>query len=147
MARQGKLIVLRGLRPGMPASEIRHQAELVEHTFAKPADVIVLNGDLIGTTAIAADPAVMAFARRVRDRLGYFLEMIDRCDVLFFERVGDRLIFLVCAQVEEHLTLIRDAIAGEHLLLAELGIDRHDVEVRGDVIRVVVPAPGDSLAS
>lgn len=92
----------------------------------------------------AADPA---YVSNVRDRLGFFLEMIDRCDVLFFERVGDRLIFLVCAQVEEHLPLIRDAIAGEHLLLAELGIDRHDVEVRGDVIRIVVPAPGDSLAS
>lgn len=148
MARQGKTIVLRDLHAGMPESERRSHAEILERVFSGPADVIVLHGDLVDGAANVpvpqADPAVAAVVRNVRDRLGYFLEMIDRCDILYFDKVGERLVFIVCARVDEHLSLIRNAIAGERCLLSELGIEPRDVDIVDDVIRINVPAPADA---
>jgi hypothetical protein len=91
------------------------------------------------------DPATfVSYVRSVRDRLTFFLEMIDRCDVLFSEKEGARLVFLVLTDNEEHLPLIASAIAQEKRLLDKLGIDSHAVDVHGDKIRVSVPMPDAS---
>ena len=86
------------------------------------------------------DP-VSAHAVLVRERLEIFLESVDRCDVLFYDRVGGKLVFLVTARKNEHLSLIAGVIGQERTLLAELGIDPHDVVLVDDLIRIDVPLP------
>jgi hypothetical protein len=86
---------------------------------------------------------VAFFAARVRDRLGYFLEMIDRCDVLFQDRSGDRLIFLIAVDAAEHVLHVRNAIAEERKLLEELGVEPGDVNVDRGMVRLLVPVPAE----
>ena len=154
MARQGKFFAFSDLHRGLPESELRRRQAQMNGAFeaaaADPDAVVVLIGDTISgpfipvegpARTIPADPAFTDLVHMVADRLGFFLEMIDQCDIRFIDQVGDRLVFLVSATQEDHLDLIRNAIAGEHRMLSELGIDPHDVALAEGAIRIRVPVP------
>jgi len=160
MARQnGKLIFLSDIHAGMPAPELRRRQALMDETLSSFADdpdnIVPLFGDSISGPFVPAEarPVVLlsdrvaSFARDFMERLGFFLEMIDRCDVLFSDKVGERLVFLVCADRAENLDLIRTAIAQERRLLDELGVDPHEVDIDRGMIRIRVSVPEDASAS
>ena len=90
---------------------------------------------------LASTVEIALLIRKVCERMEIFLETVDCCDVLFYDKVGASLVFLVAAHREENLALIRNAIAEERDLLAEFAIDPHDVDLRDDVIRIDVPLP------
>lgn len=87
------------------------------------------------------------FMRHVRDRLSYFLESVDRCDILFVDERDGRFVFLVSARTEEHLPLIMNAIAQERPLLAELRVDPREIRLQWDFIRIDVPMPDETDAA
>lgn len=158
MARQGKVVLFSDFHVGMPEAERNRRQGLMDEALeaaADPDNIVVLVGDRIGgpfipaqgpSRTIPADPAFPDLVNTVADRLGFFLEMIDQCDIRFIDRVGDRLVFLVSAAQEDHLDLIRNAIAGEHRMLSELGIDPHDVALEQHAIRIVARIPGSQSA-
>lgn len=86
------------------------------------------------------------FMRRVRDRLSYFLDSVDRCDILYLNAIDGRFVFLVAAKTEEHLPLIMNAIAQERPLLSELRVDPREIRLQWDFIRIEVPPPGSADA-
>ncbi len=86
------------------------------------------------------------FVRSVRDRISYFLETVDRCDILFLDQRDGTFVFLVSARTEEHLPLIMSAIAAEKPLLRELNVDPHGIRLQWDFIRIEVPHPGPADA-
>ncbi|HTK04445.1 MAG TPA: hypothetical protein VL500_02585 [Candidatus Eisenbacteria bacterium] len=160
MARQnGKLIFLSDIHAGMPANELARRRSLMDQAFAAfgddPATIVPLFGDSMEGPFVPADARpesllsdrVASFARGFMERLGFFLEMIDRCDVLFSDKVGERLVFLVCADRAENLDLIRGAIAQERRLLDELGVDPREIDIERGMIRIPVDVPEDDSAS
>lgn len=155
MARaQGKPFFIVDHRKCLPEAEKLRRQALMDMAFAtapdRDGDTVLVSDSLEGPfvpleawpDAMKAD-MVALFAAKVRDRLGYFLEMIDRCDVLFQDRAGDKLVFLVAVDAEENVALVCRAISDERTMLDELGIDRNDVNVDRGMVRVLVQVPAD----
>lgn len=155
MARQqAKSFFIADHRKFLPEAEKIRRQTLMDMAFATAddrEDGAALVSDRIGGPFVPAESwpdalvadRVALFAASVRDRLSFFLDMIDKCDVLFKDRVGDKLVFLVAVDVEAHLQLIERAISGEHRMLDELGIDPQDVNLDRGMVKVLVPVPAE----
>lgn len=153
MARQdGKFIFIGDIHASMPAAErLRRRAlmDMALQTAADREEPTVLVGDRIEGPFVPEDhwpdalrsDEVTSYACGVRDRLCFFLDSVDKCDVLFQDRDGERLVFLIATDAQDHLELICRTIASESKLLRELGVDPKDVNVDQGMIRMLVPLP------